>query len=61
MTITAPKRSRGIIVNITIRSKFDDKLISTKKMTRAEAISFSAIWDFHHGDSEYYIQIEDIK
>jgi hypothetical protein len=62
MIVSTPvKHSRSHVVNVTIRSKFDEKLISQKKMTRAEAISFSALWDFHHSESEFYIQNEEVK
>lgn len=49
------------VVKVVIRSKDDDRLFAAKRMTKSESISFSALWDFHHMESNYYIATEELE
>lgn len=47
-------------VKVVIRSKEDDKLFAKRIMTKRDSISFTAMWDFHHLESDYYVSVEPV-
>jgi hypothetical protein len=47
-------------VKVCIRSKSDDSIFSVRTMERPDAINFTAMWDFAHSESNYYVRIEEL-
>lgn len=60
ISVTRKHCDSSRVVLVVIRDKDTDRVFSRRRMSKHESISFSALWNFHHIDSAYYIAVEEL-